>query len=206
MPTLVTSLGRTGTAWLADCLDWPHEPKGNPERMVSPAHLHRIALRSWIPPEDLEVVVITRKPEDQLLSIINRWSALGNARERGKTWKEFFPRYLSALDRLVAKGAKLMRYENLTHCGICLRIQLQNAGLPQPIGFSTRRVNAFPKKIATLPLGMMPFAHQLREAYDRWHALDTRSDSADESSTTTTSSPPRSQPCELTEPDSSKSS
>lgn len=206
MPTLVTSLGRTGTAWLADCLDWPHEPEGYPDQMVSPAHLHRIALRLWLPPEDLKVVIITRKPEDQLLSIANRWHALGNARARAKNWKDIFPRYLSALERFVAKGAKVMRYENLTHCGICLRIQLQIAELPQPIGFSTRRLNTFPKRFDTLPLGMMPLAHQLREAYDRWHALDTRSDTADESSTTTTSSPPRSPLCERTEPGSSKSS
>lgn len=169
MPHLILSVGRTGTAWLASCLGWDHEPQVFSEAAVSPRHLHLLAKREWTMPRDTKVAVITRDPQAQVLSVVNRWRALGNFGARKVVWLKMLPRYIEKLDELVIAGAGVMNYDSMVHCHRCLLSQLQAAGMPSAPRFDTSRRNAFPKAVVELDSTMERAAGKLRAAYRRWH-------------------------------------
>lgn len=174
-PILITSVGRTATKWLAECLGWDHEPKKFDGCAVSPTHLHQMAINGWEPPKGTKFAVITRQPEDQMLSIINRWHAVHSPSFKD-IWLDRLPRYLTVLNRLVENGAGVMRYEKLTCDHRTLLSELQWAGMPtNGTSWSTDRYNTHPKVHDKLPAWAKAVAWDLGEHYKKWHDHDTRS-------------------------------
>lgn len=176
-PILITSIGRTATKWLAACLGWDHEPRVFRGRAVSPTHLHKMAIDKWEPPEGTKFTVIIRDPDDQMLSVINRWHAVRSGYLFRDTWETRLPHYLATLDRLIEEGAGLMQYEDMTHCHPDLLVQLSNAGMPaNNVIWSTEDFNTHPKVIIELPAWARATAWTLYEHYEKWQNVrDTRS-------------------------------
>lgn len=167
-PILITSVGRTATQWLATCLGWDHEPQHFNTCAVSPTHLHKMAIDGWIPPEGTKFAVILRDPEEQMLSIINRWHAVHGPGFKD-VWLGRLPFYLDTLDCLVDEGAGLMSYEQMTHGHTHLLEQLSNADMPtNGVSWSLDRVNTYPKAITKLPAWAKATAWTLSEHYEKW--------------------------------------
>lgn len=168
-PHLITSIGRAATAWLARCLEWDHEPKHFSKAAVSPTHLHLLSIGKWKLPRNTKVAVITRNPEAQVLSVVNRWRGMGNWRVREISWLKHLDGYLTKLDELVIAGAGVMSYEKMTHCPKCLLSELRGAGIEEPVSFIVHRYNTFPKAVTKLDPTMKGVAARLQKHYARWH-------------------------------------
>ena len=203
-PFLITSIGRTATKWLAQCLCVPHEPTVFRGYAVSPAHLHRMAVEGWQLPEDVSVGIITRDARDQILSVINRWHALGGAKMREQSWRRMLPGYLAHCEKLFRAGAHVMHYADLTCCRECQRRVLDPMDVAA-LQWVDKPSNQFRATILTLPPWAERLAVGLQEAYDRWHRdRGTSSPTGDGDSRTTTCSRQRSRLSEPIEPDSSR--
>ena len=207
-PFWITSMGRTGTAWLAAQLQVQHEPAkpSVPFRAVSPKHLWMWHMAGWRPPKEVEIAVIVRNARDQILSVVNRSHSFHkDPAGRIRQFQRNAPRYLEILGSFVNDGALVLSYECLTND----RVYLQRVADVFECTINPRRfderINAFPGRAIALDPPQEKLAAVMQEHYDRWlNVPDTRSSTAGGSSETTTSSRPRSQPCEPTEPGSSK--
>ena len=161
----ITSLGRTGTKWLAECLGWPHEPSSVKPRMVSPRHLQIVTLRKWKPPKNCKIIVITRDPNDQILSIMNRWLALNQPITNKDLWVDAKLKQLGTLSRFVSHGAKVIRYEEMIQGPEKLAELLD----PYPVEWTEERFNSYPKLIRIISPWALPLRDRLRKEYMRWH-------------------------------------
>ena len=208
IPFWITSMGRTGTAWLAAMLQVPHEPKqiNVPCRMVSPKHLWMHVVEGWEPPGNVRMFVMVRRARDQLLSVVNRSHSFHkDPAGRIRQFQRNAPRYLEVLGRWVERGAFVIPYERVTtdadyllRLAAMLECNVDGARYEE-------RINAFPSRTHQLTPPQEKLAAEMQQHYDRWLSVHaTRSSTAAGSSGTTTSSRPRSQPCEPTEPGSSK--
>lgn len=207
-PFWITSMGRTGTKWLAVQLRVQHEPKipTVPFRAVSPKHLWMWFVQGWRPPGEVELAVIVRTARDQLLSVVNRSHSFHkDPAGRIRQFQKHAPHYLEILGRFVDEGAMVISYERMTSDRRYLQTIANTFDCTvSPLRFG-ERINAFKTRDHSLTPPQEKLAATMQQHYDRWLSVhDTRSSTAGGSSGTTTSSEQRSQPCEPTEPDSSK--
>lgn len=172
---LVTSIGRTGTKWLAKALGVDHEPAVFNGRACSPRHLY-LMVTGWQPPKGTKVVVMTRNAEAQMLSICNRAAALGEGKLQ--IFKEMFRGYLRVLNRLVAAGAPVIHYEDVIgNLEATATFAFDHLGIDCLDGMSVEeeqsRLNAHPQVITELPPWAKSHAKEMQRHYDAWHQGET---------------------------------
>ena len=122
-PFLITSVGRTATKWLAWAMNksdrWivEHEPKAYPihpcRGAVSPKHLYQMVKGLALPDKSLlDVGVIIRDPIAQAISIQNRAKVLKAPCE--ELYNLHAPEYFRILNLLLERGAKLIKFGDMT--------------------------------------------------------------------------------------------
>lgn len=138
-PFLITSVGRTATKWLAWVMNqsekWTveHEPPVIPHKWwtgaVSPKHLYQIAVgRLDLDDFDtLQLGVIIRDPIAQGVSIQNRARVLKAPCE--DLYNKHARAYYWTLDNMLAAGAHLIKYEQMTSDPVYLKAVLQLFGI-----------------------------------------------------------------------------
>lgn len=178
-PFWITSMGRTGTKWLATQLRVPHEPKEDPQpfRAVSPKHLEKWLVEEWRPrPQDsTDIAVIVRDARQQALSAINRFHAVHpDPVERIKRWVSRVPQYLVVIQELIDRGAVVIDYHRMTTQKEYLARIAERFGCRLDPSQFEKRINAHRKRDHELTAAHAALATVMQEHYDRWlnqHAM-----------------------------------
>ncbi len=112
--------------------------------------------------EPNRIILILRHPEDQLLSCLNRWKAVGMSNE---PFRRLLPSYLAKMREWAMRGARVQFYESLTTIPV-VQQQLAKSLQTDWLGeHGSERLNTHPKTIERLPAWTRTFVEQMHDGY-----------------------------------------